>query len=116
MKRSVQVTAPLLAATALALTTGCRHPQMQRCVDEQNRVVDDSLCRDQLKTGSPAYRYYYGGSGSYNFGSYVSGGSYTSSSGVSYATSTSRGGFGSSFGGGSSGDSGGGHGGSSGGE
>jgi hypothetical protein len=117
MKRSVQVSAPLLAATALALTTGCRQPQMQRCVDEQNHVVPDAFCQNQQQTYSPHYRYYYGGSGSYSPGSFASGGSYTGSSGVSYATSTSRGGFGSSFGGGSSGgESGGGHGGSSGGE
>jgi len=113
VKRSIQVSAPLLAATALALMTGCRPPQMKRCVDEQNHVVPDSMCQEQLMTNSPAYRYYYGGSGSYNSGSIVSGGSYTSVSGVSYATSTSRGGFGSSFGGGSSS---GGHGSSSGGE
>ena len=113
MRRSVQVTAPLLAATALAVMTGCRQPQMKRCVDEQNRVVPDSFCQEQLMTDSPAYRFYYGGSGSYSSGSYVSGGSYTGSSGVSYATGTTRGGFGSSFGGGSSGGS---HGGSSGGE
>ena len=46
MKRSVQVSAPLLAAAALALTTGCRKPQMQRCVDEQNHVVADSFCQN----------------------------------------------------------------------
>ena len=46
MKRSVQVSAPLLAAAALALTTGCRKPQMQRCVDEHNQVVPDSFCQN----------------------------------------------------------------------
>jgi hypothetical protein len=46
MKRSVHVSAPLLAAAALALTTGCRKPQMQRCVDENNHVVPDSFCQN----------------------------------------------------------------------
>ena len=44
MKRSAKVTAPLLASLALSMTTGCRKPEMQRCVDENNKVVDDSLC------------------------------------------------------------------------
>ena len=45
MKRSVHVSAPLLAAAAMAVcTVGCRKPQMQRCVDEQNKVVPDSFC------------------------------------------------------------------------
>jgi hypothetical protein len=106
MKRSVDVSAPLLAATALALLTGCRQPQMQRCVDEQNHVVPDSFCQNPQQTRTPngyvpIYRFYYGGSGTYNVGSFVSGGSYNAVSGASYATSTSRGGFGSTFGGGS---------------
>jgi hypothetical protein len=113
MKRSAQVSAPLLAAVALAISTGCRNPQMQRCVDEQNHVVPDSFCQNpQQQRNSygyvPMYRYYYGGTGSYNVGSAVSGGSYTAVSGASYATSTSRGGFGSSFGGGHSSSGGGG--------
>ena len=112
MKRSLQVSAPLVAAAALALLSGCRKPQMQRCVDEQNHVVPDSFCQNPQHTGSglgfvPIYRYYYGGSGSYSVGSGVSGGGYVPSSGASYATSTSRGGFGSTFGGGSSSSSGG---------
>jgi hypothetical protein len=124
MKRSVQVAAPLLASAAVSLLTACRNPEMQRCVDAQNHVVDDSFCRNQPMqpngaTGSPnpangsnyvyvpTYRYYYGGGGSYVLGSTVSGGSYTATSGVSY--STTRGGFGSTFHGGEGGS--GGHGG-----
>lgn len=43
MRRSPQVAAPLLASAAAALLTGCHHgPEMQRCVDAQNRVVDPS--------------------------------------------------------------------------
>ena len=45
MRRSAQVFAPLLAATAVALSTGChRQPEPQRCVDEQNHVVDPKFC------------------------------------------------------------------------
>jgi hypothetical protein len=108
MRRSTQVTAPLLAAAALSMLTGCRKPDMQRCVDEQNNVVDNSFCKhlpnqQQRSDGHggfipffPMYRYYYGGSGSYTPGTRADGGSYTPTAGRSYTT---RGGFGSFFGG-----------------
>jgi hypothetical protein len=102
MKRSTQVATPLLAATALALLSGCRGPQMQRCVDENNKIVDQSFCRDQNQqpqnnsiTHIPTFHYYYGGYGSFAPGTIATGGSLTPASGVSY--STTRGGFGSSF-------------------
>ena len=127
MKRSAHVTAPLLAAAALAVTTGCHdRPEMQRCVDEQNRVVAQSFCQNLPPvTGTnpgtfgyfPRYRYYYGGLGGWNTGSIVSGGGYTPMTSHAYTTSsaaphaessgghltsgsTSRGGFGSTHGGG----------------
>lgn len=113
MKRSAQVTAPLLTAAALSLLAGCRKPEMQRCVDENNRVVDDSLCKN-LPNQQPfngnrggmtffPYHYYYGGYGGYGLGSTVSGGSNAPIAGHSYSSSTTRGGFGSSHGGGDSG-------------
>lgn len=119
MKRSLHVTAPLLTAAALGLLTACRKPEMQRCVDEHNRVVDDNLCKNlpnqqQLNNGYHGgmpffpYHYYYGGYGSYGLGSTVSGGSFAPSSGHSYSSSTTRGGFGSTHGGGSGHGSGGG--------
>src|SRR5258708_6393049 len=106
MKRSTQVTAPLLPAPALSLLTGCRRPEMQRCVDEHNNVVDDSLCNNQPNQPQQRpdghggfipffpYHYYYGGWGGYGLGSQVGGGSYSPTPGRSY---TSPGGFGSSF-------------------
>jgi hypothetical protein len=115
MKRSTQVAAPLLAAAALAMTTGCRKPEMQRCVDEQNHVVDDKFCANlpnqqgvqQRPNGHGGfipiiipYRYYYGGWGGYGLGTQVGGGDYTPAAGRSYTTRsgvTTRGGFGSSF-------------------
>jgi hypothetical protein len=116
MKRSTQVTAPLLAATALSILSGCRKPEMQRCVDEQNHVVDDKLCanlpdqqgiQQQRPDGHGGflplfnpYRSYYGGWGGYGLGSVVGGGSYGPAAGRSYTTRsgvTTRGGFGSSF-------------------
>ncbi|HEY6413057.1 MAG TPA: hypothetical protein VIX42_05190 [Edaphobacter sp.] len=118
MKRSTKVAAPLLASAALAILAGCRKPEMQRCVDEQNRVVDDSFCANQpaqqqqqqrISSGGgfipliPIYHYYYGGWGGYGLGSVVGGGSYTPSAGRSYATHsgvTTRGGLGSSYSGG----------------
>jgi hypothetical protein len=139
MKRSTQVAAPLLAATALSLLTGCQKPDMQRCVDEQNHVVDDKFCanlpnqqgvqQQQRPDGHGGflpifipYRYYYGGWGGYGLGSVVGGGSYAPAAGRSYATRsgvTTRGGFGSSFSEGgshSSGEGSSGHGGGSAGE
>lgn len=115
MKRSIQVAAPLLAAAALAMTTGCRKPEMQRCVDEHNIVVDDSHCTNLPQQGLQQqrpdghggflplfipYHYYYGGFGGYGLGSTVGGGGSTPIDGRSYANSagrTTRGGFGSSF-------------------
>jgi hypothetical protein len=132
MKRSSQVAAPLLAATAFSLLTGCQKPEMQRCVDEQNHVVDDSLCanlpnqqgtQQQRPDGHGGflpilvpYRYYYGGWGGYGLGSVVGGGGYVPVAGRSYANRsgvTIRRGFGSFFGGGE-GEGSGSHGGSAG--
>jgi len=105
MKRSQQVTAPLLASAALTLLAGCRQEQMQRCVDEHNVVVDDSLCKVQPNADNnyyhTPYRFYYGGGGSYFPGSVATGGGYAPVSGFSYATS--RGGFGSTHAGGEGG-------------
>jgi len=109
MKRSLQVSAPLLAAVALSVSTGCRKPEMQRCVDEQNRVVADNLCQNpgsqqpiRNSTGGfyYPYRYYYGGLGGYALGSIVNGGNYAPLAGHSYSSSTTRGGFGSTHSGG----------------
>jgi hypothetical protein len=119
MKRSAKVTAPLLASLALSMTTGCRKPEMQRCVDETNKVVDDSLCANQPQAGGPQqqrpdghggfipyiplYRYYYGGWGGYGLGTLVGGGSNSPAEGHSYINSTGvrtgtvRGGFGRSM-------------------
>lgn len=130
MRRSRHVLAPLLASTAVALLAGCRGPEMQRCVDENNHVVDPAFCKN-LPPGSTqplssggngsggggyifiphVYRYYYGGGGGYSLGSSVTGGSYAPLSGHSYSTTsgTARGGFGSSFSSHSSGGEGGGH-------
>jgi hypothetical protein len=101
MRRSAHVAAPLLASVALATLTACRKPEMQRCIDEHNVVVDDSLCNTQPQHNpnggyypSP-FRYYYGGYGGYVLGSMVGGGGYAPMAGHSYSSSTSRGGFGS---------------------
>ena len=103
MKRSSNVTAPILASAALAFLAACRKPEMQRCVDEHDMVVDDSLCT-QPRRPNPAggfypnpFRFYYGGWGGYTPGSFIGGGGYAPMTGHSYSSSTSRGGFGSSF-------------------
>lgn len=128
MRRSAQVTAPLLAATALGLS-GCHNADMQRCVDEHNKVVADSFCKnlpaaqERRSDGHGGffflpmpYRYYYGGSGGFSPGTPATGGAFTPTPGRSYST-TSRGGFGRTFsGGGSEGHGGTGEGGGHGGE
>ena len=122
MRRSRSVVAPLLAAAAVSLLTGCRPKEMQRCVDENGTVVADTLCatpgtvQERRPDGHGGflfiphiYRPYYGGSGGYGLGDRVSGGSFNAVSGAHYASplsgghgffgghGTSRGGFGSSF-------------------
>ena len=102
MRRSARVVAPLLASTAAVLLNGCHSPDMQRCVDAQNRVVDPKFC--QATANSPivnGYHFYYGGRGSYTPGTVVTEGSAVPESGHSYSMTngTARGGFGSSFGG-----------------
>src|SRR5215469_4448368 len=102
MKRSAHVAAPLLAAAALSMTSGCRKPEMQRCVDENNIVVDDSLCAKQPQSNQqypnmgggggyvpyhPLYHYYYGGWGGYGWGTQAGGGSTVPAEGHSYANS-----------------------------
>ena len=107
MKRSAQVAAPLLASAALAMLTACRKPEMQRCVDEHNVVVADSLCGNQpvqqnnnsshpggIFYPSP-FRWYYGGYGGYGLGSTVGGGGFAPAAGHAYSSSTTRRGFGS---------------------
>ena len=112
-RRSLQVVAPLLAATALTLASGCKRPEMQRCVDEHDNVVADNLCQgprqqrvEQRPDGHggfipffiPLYRPYYGGMGGYGLGEHVYGGGYAPIPGRSYASpSVTRGGFGRSF-------------------
>ncbi len=89
------------------MLTGCHQPQMKRCINEKNVVVDNGFCQNQ--TGQQnnnvyppgVYRYYYGGSGGFPAGSVAADGGFAPAAGVSY--STARGGFGSSFGGGDSG-------------
>ncbi len=107
MKRSTQVAAPLLAAAAVAMLSGCHQQEMQRCVDENNKVVDPSFCQQTGQVQRPdghggfifipmPYHYYYGGYGGYGLGTVVGGGSFTPVPGRTYST-TARGGFGSSF-------------------
>jgi hypothetical protein len=108
MKRSAQVAAPLLAAAALTFTTGCRKPDMQRCVDDQNVIVDDDLCHatgEQRVLNSrvqpPNYRYYYGGTGTTEPGTKATGGSPqpdpTHTYKIATSSVTTRGGFGSTY-------------------
>jgi hypothetical protein len=93
MKRSAKVTAPLLASLALSMTTGCRKPEMQRCVDETNKVVDDKLCASQPLAGDSQQQRSDGHGGFLPYP--AEGHSYINSTGV--RTGTVRGGFGRSM-------------------
>ncbi len=108
MRRSLHLIAPLLAATALAIT-GCQKTEMQRCVDEQNMVVDDDLCHavgEQRMIGGlerkpEVYRYYYGGTGSPESGTIAEGGTFDPDPTHSYKIANSnvlpRNGFGNKY-------------------
>ena len=103
MRRTKSISIPLLASAALALTAGCKRPEMQRCVDRLGNVAPENLCVQEQQQSHgigyiPLYRYYYGGWGSYDIGSRTGGGSFTPAEGVRY--STTRGGFGRAFHGG----------------
>jgi hypothetical protein len=105
MRRSSHVAAPILASAAAGLLSGCHHgPDMQRCVDAQNRVVDQSYCQagatgHGFSGAGAGYHVYYGGRGSYTPGSVATDGGSSPEAGHSYSTTsgTARGGFGSSF-------------------
>lgn len=100
MKKSSHIKLGLLATFVLSLTS-CQREEMQRCVDENQIVVDDHYC----EVNDAHHRWYYGGSGNYGTGSAASGGSFSPHSGMTGVTSSSvsRGGFGSSGGHGSGG-------------
>lgn len=118
MRRSTRVVAPLLVSAAAAMLSGCG-PEMERCVDQQNRVVDPKFCQNLPPAAAQQgtqhggsivplilpYRYYYGGGGGYGIGSIVSGGGFAPAPGHSYSLNrgTARGGFGRLFSGGSGG-------------
>lgn len=93
MKRSARITTILFAFVILAAATGCRKPEMQRCVDQQNIVVDDDLCHatgEQRILGKKpearsTYRYYYGGTGSPEPGTVATGGSFMRERSHTYA-------------------------------
>lgn len=124
MKRSSDVPARLLIATASAILAGCSQPRVvERCVDAYGNVIPDVACEPGYVGGT-----YYGGGGTYYgggrvhyssphyiYGGSVSGGRVTGGTLTptrnanvvnSSGTSISRAGFGSS-GGGSFGRSGG---------
>ena len=75
---------------------------MRRCVDMQNMVVAEELCRvtgeqrilGQRPRPAASYRYYYGGEGSHDAGTLATGGYYLPAEGHSYETTRlKQGGF-----------------------
>ncbi len=98
MKRSSRVTLTLAASVA-SLLTSCNNPDRiaRRCVDDNNRVVEDRFCQDDAYRrqypGFYPYHFYYGGPrGFIAPGAFVSGGSTVAPAGVtSFSSPTSRG-------------------------
>jgi hypothetical protein len=84
MKSFARIAPTLFVSVSLVFVIGCRKPEMQRCVDQQNVVVDDDLCHamgEQRILGKKpepraSYRYYYGGTGSTEPGTVATGGSF----------------------------------------
>jgi hypothetical protein len=64
--------------------------ESRRCVDGDDRVVEDERCRAGFHGGGPYYHWYYGGYG-YGHGAYVGGGGLSPGGGHD---SVARGGFG----------------------
>jgi len=124
MKKSKSVPLTILASVAALAMSGCsRKTELQRCVDQQQRIVDDRLCDQQQSLQQQPnrtpyyprayypYHWWYGGSSGGRFGDSIVGGAANptrgfssiraGSSGSGAHGGTSRGGFGSSMGGGS---------------
>lgn len=104
MKKSSSITLGLLAAVAMAVTTGCRRTEVRDCVDQNNRIVDEKFCKGQQPQqqqstshggGFVPYYWMYGGSSGGRIGDTVIGGRNTPTPGMRAVT---RGGFGHSFG------------------
>jgi hypothetical protein len=85
-KRSRQVTLGLVLSVSAQLLA-C---ERRRCVDQDDRVVEDDRCVPGYYGGG-SYHWYYGGYG-YGHGSYVGGGGTTPFAG--HESNVSRGGFG----------------------
>lgn len=81
-----------------ALLTGCASKPDRYCVDDNQKVIDPSNCRDpQHSAMGHYYHWYYGGArGFVPFGTRLTGGSFNTPSGgfSSSLSETSRGGIG----------------------
>lgn len=105
MKKSTRVTLVFLSSLAAAFMNGCGGSddgdwvEAKRCVDNNDKVVEDQFCDQPAQSHSSTthyYRHYYGGSGYYP-GDVAYGGGYQARQGASYVSSSRvpRGGFGS---------------------
>jgi len=105
MRKSQTVPLTLLAAAALATSTGCddRPREVSNCVDNRNHIVSDQKCDHPALYGGSGggggggFHYIYGGSSGGHMDDTVIGGSLTATPGavvVSGETGIARGGFG----------------------
>jgi len=96
MRRPHQIATLILAATSLALATGCQRTEMQRCVDDHSTVVDNDLCQSTgegrvfgSRLPPPNYHWYYGGTGSLEPGTTAANGAVTAEPDRQYALANS---------------------------
>lgn len=89
MKKTKFITLILLPVLAIACS---KDPHYQHCVDQNDIVVDDSICKVDAGISTTGSHWYFGPRW-FGIGSRVSGGSYIPMSGRSYNFSSPSGGF-----------------------
>lgn len=96
MRKTTSIHLSFVLAVAGALTA-CEKTEVRRCVDNQNRVVEDTNCANQQAgpTFHPIYFWHYGGVSGPSRGDTVVGGSRMATPGARAVSPVSRGGFGS---------------------
>ena len=84
MTRRLRLASLFLIATPIPFATGCNvEPEMQRCIDYRDFVVEYNACQGRMQfvkvpgniNPMPRYRFYYGGFGGGEIGSRAWGGS-----------------------------------------
>ena len=77
VRRTANITLTILAVAAAIGCSDTREAEVKRCVDQNNKMADETSCEDRRYHGAGyyGYRYIYGGNGGYRPGDTVYGGS-----------------------------------------